>query len=107
MTITKKVTRTIFFISLLLLVAWDARSQVRPRPRPDLPGTNRPTTGGAQTGAVKNTGSGNDSLKHRTGLEDSITITFRYLDSSRLLRFDSSIHDFTSRFPIPSAYVYL
>ncbi|MBC7850143.1 MAG: hypothetical protein H7Y31_10430 [Chitinophagaceae bacterium] len=42
-----------------------------------------------------------DSLQHRTGLEDSITIRFRYLDSSRLQLFDSSIVDFTRKFPIP------
>lgn len=84
-----------------------AEAQVRPRPRPDIPTTNRPTTGGAQTGNVKNTGTGNDSLRHRTGLEDSITITYRYLDSSTLQRFDSSVHDFTARFPVPSHYIYL
>ncbi len=91
------------------MASFDVQSQIRPRPRPGIPtdNPNRPTTGGAQTGAVKNTGSGNDSLLHRTGLEDSITITFRYLDSSRLQRFDSSIHDFYSRFPIPATYVYM
>ncbi|HEY0680017.1 MAG TPA: putative porin [Chitinophagaceae bacterium] len=88
----------------------EAEAQVRPRPRPDVPiqNPNRNASGGAQPGAVKNTGrSQTDSLRHRTGLEDSITITFRYLDSSRLQRFDSSIHDFTNRYPIPSTYVYL
>lgn len=52
-------------------------------------------------------GGGKDSLKHRTGLEDSITINFRYLDSSRYLKFDSSISDFTKRFLIPADYFYL
>jgi len=87
----------------------DAVSQIRPRPRPGIPvdNPNRPTTGGAQTGQVKNTRGGSDSLAHRTGLEDSITITYRYLDSSRLQRFDSSVHDFYTRFPIPVNYVYL
>jgi len=89
-----------------------AHAQVRPtrpRPRPDdVPAQSRNTTGSAQTGNVKNTRStGTDSLRHRTGLEDSITITFRYLDSSALQRFDSSVHDFTSRFPVPAHYVYL
>ncbi|MEP7278690.1 MAG: putative porin [Bacteroidota bacterium] len=48
-----------------------------------------------------------DSLKHRTGQEDSITINFRYLDSSRYLKFDSSINDFSKKFLIPSDYFYL
>ena len=52
-------------------------------------------------------GAGKDSLKHRTGMEDSITINFRYLDSSRYLKFDSSINDFTKRFLLPANYVYL
>lgn len=52
-------------------------------------------------------GQGNDSLAHRTGLEDSITITFRYLDTSRYSRFDSSFADFTKRFPVPADHIYL
>jgi hypothetical protein len=48
-----------------------------------------------------------DSILHRTGLEDSITIRFRFLDSSRLMVFDSSITDFTSRFPIPWHHAHL
>jgi hypothetical protein len=50
---------------------------------------------------------GGDSLQHRTGLEDSITIFFRYLDSSRLQVFDSSLSDFTRRYPIPWYHVHL
>ncbi len=52
-------------------------------------------------------GSGMDSLKHRTGLEDSITISFRYLDTTRLLKMDSSINDFTKRYPVPAYYLNL
>jgi Putative porin len=48
-----------------------------------------------------------DSLKHRTGQEDSITINYRYLDSSRYLKFDSSINDFSKRFLIPADYYFL
>ncbi|MEO5996162.1 MAG: putative porin [Chitinophagaceae bacterium] len=52
-------------------------------------------------------GKGTDSLGHRTGLEDSITITYRFLDTSRYRKFDSSISDFTTRFPIPADYAFL
>ncbi len=48
-----------------------------------------------------------DSIAHRTGLEDSITIRFRYLDSSRLRSFDSSLTDFSGRFPMPWNYINL
>jgi hypothetical protein len=48
-----------------------------------------------------------DSLRHRNNLEDSITISFRYLDSARTYKLDSSIGDFTRRFPIPATTIYL
>jgi hypothetical protein len=55
-----------------------------------------------------NPGSGKgDSLTRRTGHEDSITINFRYLDSSRFQKFDSSVTDFTNEFPIPWYAVHL
>lgn len=41
-----------------------------------------------------------DSLEHRTGKEDSITIRYRLLDNSRYRFFDSSLIDFTDRFPL-------
>ncbi len=48
-----------------------------------------------------------DSIGHRTGFEDSITIRFRFLDTSRLRFFDSSITDFSKRYPAPWHYVNL
>jgi hypothetical protein len=48
-----------------------------------------------------------DSLRHRNKLEDSITIRFHYLDSSRLYKLDSSIGDFTKRYPVPGTSIYL
>lgn len=53
------------------------------------------------------TGGGNDSLRHRTGLEDSITITYRFLDTTRQSKMDSSIGDFTKRYPVPATYMTL
>ncbi len=52
-------------------------------------------------------GKGQDSLKHRDNLEDSITIRFRYLDSSRLQKFDSSILDFRAKYPVPADFTNL
>ena len=48
-----------------------------------------------------------DSLRHRDKMEDSITISYRYLDSARIFKLDSSIVDFSRRFPIPSTNIYL
>lgn len=58
-------------------------------------------------GSIGGQGGQGDSLKHRTGLEDSITIRFRYIDSSRMQSFDSTVKDFTKRFPIPWHHVSL
>jgi hypothetical protein len=52
-------------------------------------------------------GGSGDSLMHRDKSEDSITIYFRYSDSSRNHKLDSSISDFTSRFPIPATHIFL
>jgi hypothetical protein len=52
-------------------------------------------------------GSTSDSLHHRNRNEDSVTIYFRYLDSSRHFKLDSSINDFTLRFPIPTTNIHL
>ncbi|MEQ1677920.1 MAG: putative porin, partial [Chitinophagaceae bacterium] len=59
-----------------------------------------------QFGGTKGTGA-TDSLGHRDGNEDSVTISFRYLDSTRSYKLDSSIRDFTRRHPIPATDIYL
>ncbi|GGH82950.1 hypothetical protein HNQ91_005938 [Filimonas zeae] len=48
---------------------------------------------------------GADSLQHRDPLEDSITISFRFFDSTRTRKLDSSLNDFTTRYPVPVDYV--
>ncbi len=52
-------------------------------------------------------GDSNDSLQRRDKNADSITITYKFLDSTRTYRLDSSVNDFSKRFPIPADYVYL
>lgn len=54
-----------------------------------------------------NGGSETDSLRRRNKLEDSITITFRYLDSTGTYKMDSTVGDFTKRFPAPANNIYL
>jgi len=46
-----------------------------------------------------------DTLQHRNPLEDSITISYRYYDSSNIRKLDSSISDFYLRFNVPNTYV--
>ncbi len=63
--------------------------------------------GGGGRSPIGGGGGEADSLRHRSGLEDSITISFRYLDSTQTYKLDSSIGDFTRRFPIPASNIYL
>jgi hypothetical protein len=41
-----------------------------------------------------------DSIARRTGLEDSITINYRSLDSSRLRKFDTVLYDYSLKMPL-------
>lgn len=50
-------------------------------------------------------GGGKDSLEHRK--EDTITINYRFLDSSKLSRFDSSLFDIGRRLPVRSTWINL
>ena len=62
--------------------------------------------GGRFSGALSG-GSGSDSLQHRDKYEDSITIYFQLPNSVQSIRLDSSIIDFTKRFPIPAHHAFL
>jgi hypothetical protein len=50
-----------------------------------------------------------DSLgfQHRDDLADSITISYRYLDSLKNDNIDSSVNDFNRFYPVPAYYVTL
>jgi len=52
-------------------------------------------------------GSGSDSLEHRDKYEDSITIYYQLPYSVQRNNLDSSIIDFTKRFPIPAHHAFL
>ncbi len=92
---------------LSLLVA-EAEGQM-PRGMPRMPrGMGGGRSGGGGMGGARS-GGGNDSLKRRDKFEDSISINYRFLDSSRNYSFDTAymLNDFTSKFPIPPTYTYL
>src|SRR5882757_7396143 len=50
-------------------------------------------------------GGGADTLTHRKA--DTITLNYRYLDSSRYLKLDSSVYDFSKKVPQPPNYIIL
>ncbi len=53
---------------------------------------------------IKKSSGGNDSLQKRDRFTDSITIYYRNFDSTRIGKMDSSINDFTTRFPLLPYY---
>ena len=57
---------------------------------------------GGQGGGQKK--SSKDSLHHRTGLEDTLTLTFRYMDSTHVYRLDTSVSNFDKFYPLPANY---
>ncbi|MGL6069247.1 MAG: putative porin, partial [Sediminibacterium sp.] len=67
-----------------------------------IPFQGRP--GGFSNGTSVNTNAKKDSLQKRDRFADSITIYYRYFDSTRNRILDSSINDFTTRFPLPYTY---
>jgi hypothetical protein len=79
----------VVLIGLIMFISGSVHSQ----------GFRNLTRGGGITRG--SSGGGNDSLERRNRFEDSITIRFRYLDSSRNYFLDSSVGDFSRRFPIP------
>lgn len=94
-----KLISTYLFAAILLLLSLPSFSQ-----RDILrQGGNRIR----QMGSAFNSSGGTDSLKRRDKNEDSITIRFRYLDSTRNYMLDSSINDFSRRWPIPATYITL
>lgn len=53
---------------------------------------------------IRNAGNNSDSLGKRDKFEDSITITYRLLDTTRARKLDSSINDFSIVYPMPADY---
>lgn len=47
---------------------------------------------------------GNQDLQKRNKQEDSVTISYRYLDTARVYKLDSVINDFSVKYPVPSDY---
>jgi len=68
---------------------------------------NLPSGVGRITGAFGGGRAGTDSLAHRDKYEDSVTISFQLPSTIQSYKLDSSIIDFTLRFPIPAHHVFL
>ena len=97
-------TKIFIHTILIILVTIGSVDSYAQKPGNILRGIgNRIPTGG---GGLGSTG-GSDSIKARNKFEDSVTVNIYYLDSAGSYKEDSSINDFTARFPIPSSHIYL
>src|SRR5690242_6445784 len=100
--------RFLFSSVLLIAIAGSVHGQVlRGRNLTGLGNENQTRYDSSGRAINNQAGRGGDSLVHRDNNLDSITISFRYFDSSRVRRLDSSISDFTARYPLPAHYVTL
>ncbi len=88
-------------------------AQGRPTSLPGRPSGRSPVNivsniGGKLSGGFgKGGGQSIDSLQHRDQFEDSITISYQLPLSVQTNKLDSSVTDFTKRFPIPANHVFL
>lgn len=90
----------IFFCTTLITLSSDAQRR---------PGTLRPLDGARSQLDPNQANRSKDTLgfEKRDDLADSITISFRYLDSLTSSKLDSSINDYGKISPIPTGYVSL
>ncbi len=96
--------KNILVVVMLLLAAYPyLLAQNTQRNMGNIQNANSNVTYDSQ-GRMVRKNKGNDSLQRRNLHEDSITIFYHYYDSSRLHTLDSSINDFTNRFPMPWHY---
>jgi Putative porin len=79
-----------------------------------FPGAGRlPRLGGGSSGQgtkKDTTKSGKDDalgFEHRDDKKDSISLSFKFLDSIRINRLDSAVNDFDKYFSLPASYQYL
>ena len=94
------------FILVLFIFFYHSSFAQRPKRiletvKDKLPTTARPQSGQAPTGDTT------IGFKRRDDLADSITISYRFLDSLRSIRLDSSLDDFNRFYSVPAHYITL
>jgi hypothetical protein len=92
----------------------ELQAQIRGGSRIDRINAIQNSTANPSMGPVTGSSSGSsgrgpfkDTLQHRTGMEDSASILYRYMDEDRFYFQDSSVHDFSKRWPVPWSNIFL
>src|SRR5690349_21423577 len=94
----------ILFLFMLIAFGLALKSVHAQQPTLTLPGANQSQVTYDNQGRPIKRSKDSLTLKHRDQFEDSITINFKYFDSSRIHILDSSISDFRSKYPLPYSY---
>ena len=100
----------IFLLLFFAVISATAFCQLPGRNDNDVLQNKRPksnTRGSDSTKRKNNNKLDTLGFEHRDDLRDSITISFRLLDSVRRNPIDSSVNDFDKYFSVPSSYQYL
>ena len=93
---------------LVLMLFFFCESSLAQRPFKKLEGaTDRMRNATRSTSPQTQPGDTTIGFKRRNDLADSITISYRYLDSLRSMRIDSSLNDFNKYYSVPAHYVTL
>jgi hypothetical protein len=93
----KYILKAVYFLCFMMLLHAGVKAQVYDT----IPGQQYEYD---RQGRPMKKDSSSQTLKHRDVNEDSITVYYRYWDSSRTNKLDSSINDFFTRFPEPWTY---
>lgn len=93
--------KQLFFLILFIAIFADAYCQVRGLPRGINPSFGRGSN--SANSEKKDT----IAFEHRDDKKDSISVIYRYLDSTRRNNLDSSVNDFDKYYSVPSTYQYL
>jgi hypothetical protein len=95
------------YVSVIMLVVSLSMPCFGQRPKILDKAKEKMNTSTQQPSKQQTPGDSTIGFKHRDDLADSINITYRYLDSLRSIRLDSSLSDFNRYFSVPANYITL
>lgn len=95
------------YLFAILLISSSCLSRAQEERRTDIGNRVQQRVGNIRSNIGTSSSGGNDSLQRRSKFEDSITISFRFLDSTHNYLLDSSVQDFTRRYPVPATHIHL
>lgn len=93
------------FVAVLVIIFSAQLSYAQVSDEPTI--GNKPVVGNSGTRIISSNRKDTLGFQHRDDRKDSITISYRFIDSIRNTSLDSSINDFDKYFSVPSSWQYL